>query len=126
MSNTNKYKACVNEQILNALDHNEDMIKKLMKVAQYESEMHFGVNPFSKEQAHTHYLSEKDFGYIYKVCTKISELLGDSEWIQRTISCIQERANITNSLKGLSHDDELFKVGRGILQGSLKEMGNKY
>jgi len=121
-------KKSTNKQInnLNELKKDEALFKRVLKVAQFESEMDMGVNPKSTDQANTGYLTEKDFEYIRKVCKLVEKRLKDSKWLAKTIETVEDRYRPQVSpTRGIRFDDELFKVGRGILESYLNELENK-
>lgn len=60
------------------LIQNEELLHKIVRVAQFESELDLGVNPSNKEQAHVNYLTEKDFEYIRRVSVLVEKRLLDS------------------------------------------------
>lgn len=98
--------------------------KKIIRVAQYESELELGVNPSNFDQARTGYLSEKDFEYIRRVLDLVEKRLKDTVWLTKTISDIEKKSmiNYDSPVRGIRYDDELFKAGRGILETYLKEL----
>ncbi len=111
---------------LNELKKDEALFKKVLKVAQFESELDMGVNPKSTDQANTGYLTEKDFEYIKKVCILVEKRLKDSDWLTKTIKILEDRYKPeVKAAAGIRFDDELFKVGRGILESYLNELENK-
>jgi len=98
------------------------VMKKIIRIAQRESELELGVNPLNFEQANTGYLSEKDFEYIRRVMALVGNRLSNAEWLTKTIDDIEGNKVVnTKPLLGVRFDDELFKTGRGILESYLKE-----
>ncbi|HBX51568.1 MAG: hypothetical protein A2275_07480 [Bacteroidetes bacterium RIFOXYA12_FULL_35_11] len=107
---------------LDEIKGNELYLKKIIRVAQYESELELGVNPSDFEQANTGYLTEHDFEYIHKICALVEEKLKDFIWLKNTINEIENKSGgRTTYSRGIRFDDELFKVGRGILESFLIE-----
>lgn len=98
----------------------EVLYKKIIRIAQYEAEMDMGVNPLDNEQAETAYLSERDFEYIKHITTLVETRLKDEVWLKNTLLEIENLTNIRPP-SGIRFDDELFKVGRGILESFLQE-----
>lgn len=107
---------------LSDLKTNEELLKKVIRIAEYESELDLGVNPSDFEQAKTRNLSEKDFEYIHKVTQIAEKRLKDEKWLIKTLKDIEKFEIVTHKTKrGIRFDDELFKVGRGILETFLME-----
>ena len=105
-----------------SLKNNEKLSKKLIQIAQHESELDLGVNPRDFEQANTSYLTKHDFEYIKKVCSLVETRLQDSNWITKTLVDIESKTIIRKtSVRGIRFDDELYKAGRGILESVLKD-----
>ncbi len=104
----------------------EVLCKKIIRIAQYESEIELGVNPSDFEQANTCYLTERDFEYINRVEALVEKKLKNLEWINATIDKIKGNAALFNyPLRGVKFDDELFRAGRGILENYLIEKYKK-
>ena len=111
-----------NRKRFEELRGNEILLRKVVRIAQYESEVDLGVNPLNFEQANVGNLSEQDFEYIRRVCTLAEKRLQDSNWLARTLDDIENKHVVKrNSKWGIRFDDELFKAGRGILETYLKE-----
>lgn len=107
------------------LKKDEILFKKVLRIAQFESELDMGVNPASFEQANVGYLSERDFEYIKKVCVLVEKRLRDSSWLSQTLDNIENKyATKQHTAGGIRFDDELFKVGRGILESYQRELDN--
>jgi hypothetical protein len=114
-----------NQKTVDDIKQNDALFKKIIRIAQYESELEMGVNPSDFEQASTNTLSEKDFEYIRKVCVLVEKRVNDSEWLTTIIQNIEKKLEYRkSSIRGIRFDDELFKVGRGILESFLKEKYN--
>jgi hypothetical protein len=114
---SDKYKKTLNE-----LKDNEELFKKVIRIAQRESEIDMGVNPSDNEQADTGKLTKKDFEYIRKVCALVELKLQNAEWLEQTLENIDKRSGSKHSkIAGIRFDDELFKAGRGVLQSYLDE-----
>jgi len=108
------------------LKENEVLFKKILKIAQFESELDMGVNPQNLEQANVKYLTENDFEYIRKVSALVEKRLRDSNWLEKTLHVIEDKFFAKKpTIGGLKFDDELFKVGRGILESYLIELEKK-
>lgn len=104
------------------IKNNEVLCRKLIRIAQFESEIDLGVNPSDFEQAHVGNLTEQDFEYIRKVCVLVEKRFQDSHWLAKTIETIEKKTEISPIIRrGVRFDDELFKAGRGILESFLKE-----
>ena len=100
--------------------------KTIIRIAQYESEIELGVNPSDFEQANTGNLTEEDFEYIRKIGVLVEKRLKDSDWLTKTINDIERKlVESYNPISGIRFNDELFKVGRGILENFLKEKYNE-
>lgn len=112
----------MNRDRIESLLNKEVLLRKVIRVAQAESEIDLGVNPSSFSQAKTGYLSEQDFEYIARVCALVEKRLKNPEWILETLDSIESKliAN-KNTNRGVRFDDELFKAGRGILESFLDE-----
>lgn len=111
-----------NQKSFEEYKDNELLSKKIIKIAHFESEIELGVNPSDLEQANTAYLSEQDFEYIRKICVLVEKKLTDSTWLTKTIYDIESNLVVRrSSIRGIRFDDELFKVGRGILESFLIE-----
>lgn len=122
MNNSNDRQSEINQMRFELLEGNEVLLRKVIRIAQYESELDLGVNPKSREQANTGYLSEKDFEYIKRVCVLVEKRLKDSHWLLKTIDSIHNKPVLKiQTLRGLRFDDELFKAGRGILESIIHE-----
>ena len=107
---------------LSDLKTNEELLKKVIRIAQHESEFDLGVNPSNFEQADTQKLTKADFEYIRKVCDLAEARLKDEKWLIKTINEIESFSiNTFKSRRGIRFDNELFKAGRGILENFLKE-----
>jgi hypothetical protein len=107
------------------LRKNDILLKKVIKIAQFESELDMGVNPLNFEQANVGYLTKQDFGYIKKVCVLVDKRLQDSNWLIKTLDNIENKYKAKhNTVGGIRFDDELFKVGRGTLETYLKTLDN--
>ena len=105
------------------LRDNKALFKKVLKIAQFESELDMGVNPKSLEQAHVRYLTEDDFDYIRKVSALVEKRLLDADWLEKTLDRIATKYLVRKPIVGgVKFDDELFKVGRGILESYLKDL----
>lgn len=101
---------------------NKLLSKKIIRIAQYESEVELGVNPSNFEQANTGNLTKKDFDYIRRVCVLVEKRLKDQDWLTKTLGDIERKAVVhDNPIGRIRFDDELFKAGRGILEKYLKE-----
>ncbi len=98
------------------------LYKKVLRIAQFESELDMGVNPKSSDQADVSRLTKADFKYISRVCLLVEKRLNDSSWIVNTIHEIENKFKPrSDSQKGIRYNDELFKAGRGILEDYLEE-----
>jgi len=108
---------------LEKLKKNEALFKKVLRIAQFESELDMGVNPKDFEQAKVSYLTTSDFEYIKKVCALVEKRLRDSDWLEKTLDTIEHKFSTKNNpIGGLKFDNELFKAGRGILESYLKDL----
>jgi hypothetical protein len=122
MAKINKKQSVKNKKSIEAYKGNELLSKKIIRIAQFESELELGVNPSDLEQANTGYLTEKDFEYIRRIGALVEKRLKDSSWLAKTIDDIERKLAINYiPHRGIRFDDELFKVGRGILESFLKE-----
>ncbi len=105
------------------LKNDETLFKKVVKIAQFESELDLGVNPKSFDQAKVGNLTENDFEYIKKVCVLVEKRLRDPDWIRKTLGDIENLYKVKSSfIRGIRFDDELFKAGRGILETYLRDL----
>lgn len=121
MNNINKQSE-INQMRFEALRHNESLLRKVIRIAQYESEIDLGVNPSSLNQARTSYLTEQDFEYIKRVCVLVEKRLKNSSWLLKTLDAIDSKLVVNKeSTRGVKFDDELFKTGRGILESFINE-----
>ena len=117
MDNINERQTARSQIKYESLMNNEDLLRKIIRVAQFESEIDLGVNPLSLSQAKTGNLSEQDFEYISRVCLLVEKRLKDPNWIESTLDLIKNKPTISNdTIRGVRFDDELFKAGRGILE----------
>lgn len=108
------------------LKNDEALFKKIIKIAQFESEMDLGVNPKDFDQAHVGYLTEDDFEYIDKVCMLVEKRLKDTNWLSKTLKNLEDLYDAkATTFRGIRFDDELFKAGHGILETHLKELKDK-
>ena len=111
-----------NKKNFEELKNNEELSKKVVRIAQFESELDLGVNPRKLEQANVGYLTEKDFEYIRRVCVLVEKRLHDPVWLTQTLEDIENKKEKKyRSTRGIKFDDELFKTGRGILENYLKD-----
>ena len=125
MNKINDEQSALNQKRFEALANNQVLLKRVIRIAQFESELDLGVNPSSFDQADTGYLTEKDFDYIRKVTVLVEKRLKDSDWLTKTIDEIDFKSAIKwEAISGIRFDDELFKAGRGILETFLKEKYN--
>lgn len=107
---------------LEELKNHNPLYKKVLKIAQFESEVDLGVNPKNVDQADISNLSEKDFDYINEVSTLVSQRLNNRVWLTRTLQSIEDLFKPKPaSYKGTQNNNELFKGGRGILEHHLKD-----
>ncbi len=107
---------------LKTLEINELLLRKVVSVAQFESEVDLGVNPKCLNQANTGYLTEQDFDYINRVCVLVDKRLKDSNWLTKTIDSIVNKSAINREIiTGIRFDNELFKGGRGVLESYINE-----
>jgi len=112
----------MNQVRIELLGNDEILLRKVIRIAQFESEIDLGVNPTSKNQAHTNYLSEQDFDYIKRVGGLVKKRLKDSNWLVKTLDSIENKVIPSNkTVRGVRFDDELFKAGRGILESFINE-----
>ena len=88
--------------------------------------LHFNiptVNPNNLEQANVKYLTEHDFEYIKKVSALVEKRLRNSDWLEKTLDIIGNKFYAKKTtVVGIKFDNELFKVGRGILESYLIEL----
>ena len=119
------HKALSNIKIkrIEALRKDDVLFKKVLRIAQFESELDMGVNPKDFEQAKVSYLTTSDFEYIKKVCVLVKKRLKNSDWLEKTLDTIEHKFSTkSNPIGGLKFDNELFKAGRGILESYLKDL----
>ncbi len=103
------------------LKNHEGLYKKLLNIAQFESELDLGVNPKNFDQADVSKLSERDAEYISKVCLLAAKRMNNATWITNTLKAIERKFEThAQTQNGIRFDDELFKVGRGILEHYLE------
>jgi len=122
MDDTYKNQSDENQHRLKDLDTNEALLRKVIRIAQFESEVDLGVNPTSVEQANTGNLTENDFEYIRRVLVLVEKRLKDPNWIKKTLDEIENRSSYRrDSVRGVRFDDELFKAGRGILESFIND-----
>lgn len=122
MDNINERLSETNQMRFESLGHNEILVRKVIRIAQFESEVDLGVNPACSEQANTGYLTEQDFEYIKRVCVLVEKRLKDSNWLLKTLDSIDNKSSVVKEVRrGVRFDDELFKAGRGILQSFINE-----
>ena len=113
----------INIKTIEELKENELLFKKVLKIAQFESELDMGVNPNNLEQANVKYLTEHDFEYIKKVSALVEKRLRNSDWLEKTLDIIENKFYAKKTtVVGIKFDNELFKVGRGILESYLIEL----
>lgn len=113
-------------QSINEFRNNKALYKKVLRIAQFQSEVDLGVNPKNSDQADVSSLSEVDFGYINKVCKLVETRLNDTKWLIKTIHEIKNKFKPTpESKRGVRYNDELYKPGRGILENYLKKLEGK-
>lgn len=126
MDINNEQRSDRNQTRFAELQHNEVLFRKVVRVAQYESELDLGVNPLDFEQANVGNLTEKDFEYIRRVCVLVEKRFQDLDWLAKTIDAIETKhIEPRRTTWGIRFDDELFKAGRGVLESCLKEKYNK-
>lgn len=126
MAKINKKQSVRKQKSFETYEGNKLLSKTIIRIAQYESEIELGVNPSDFEQANTGNLTEKDFEYIRRICVLVEKRLKDSDWLTKTIDDIEKKLMESyNPIRGIRFDDELFKVGRGILESFLKEKYNE-
>lgn len=119
-----KEQSKINRERIEELRENEVLFKKVLNIAQFESELDMGVNPRNLEQANVRFLTKNDFEYIKKVSALVEKRLRDSNWLEKTLHIIENKYVARKStIGGIRFDDELFKVGRGILETYLKDLG---
>ncbi|MFW5851044.1 MAG: hypothetical protein ACOCWB_02355 [Bacteroidota bacterium] len=118
----NKEHYYINKTRIAEIKNNETLFRKVIRIAQYESELDLGVNPLNFEQANVGNLTEKDFGYIRKVCDLVEKRFQNPHWLTKTLDAIEKKYEEKRYIRrGIRFDDELFKTGRGILESFLKE-----
>ena len=99
------------------------LYKKVLRIAQFESEVDMGVNPKNQDQADVSALTESDFGYIGKVCILVEKRLNNTTWMVNTIYEIENKFKAKpDHTRGIRFNDELFKANRGILESHLQNM----
>lgn len=122
MDNIYEGQSEMNRMRFESLGRNEILLRKVIRIAQFESELDLGVNPTSSEQANTGLLTEQDFEYIQRVCVLVEKRLKDSNWLLNTLDSIDNKSAINReAVRGVRFDDELFKAGRGILESFINE-----
>lgn len=115
----------INKKRLVELENNEILLRKVIRIAQFESEVDLGVNPTNYSQAKTGNLTEQDFEYIKRVCILVEKRLKDSKWLSNTLDEIENKSSTNRErTRGVRFDDELFKAGRGILESFIKDNYN--
>ncbi len=108
---------------LEELKKHENLYKKVLKMAQFESEVDMGVNPKNVDQANISNLTEEDFGYINEVNDLVTRRLNNTDWLANKLQSIEDLfKSKPASYKGTKNNNELFKGGRGILEDHLKEI----
>jgi len=118
--------SALNQLRLEALQNDEALLRKVIRIAQFESEVDLGVNPTNQSQANTGNLSEQDFEYIKRVCVLVEKRLKDSIWLTNTLDEIENKSTYSRQrTRGVRFDDELFKAGRGILESVINEKYNE-
>jgi hypothetical protein len=127
MPTFNQAQSETNQTRFEALRNDELKLRKVIRIAQFESEVDLGVNPTSLNQANTGYLSEQDFEYIRRVCVLVEKRLKNPDWIIKTLDTIENRSALNrDSIRGVRFDDELFKAGRGILESFIDQSGQPH
>lgn len=107
------------------LKSHKTLYKRVLRIAQFESEVDMGVNPKNFDQADVSALTASDFGYIAKVCALVEKRLNNPNWIVDTIHEIENKFKTKpERTRGIKFNDELFKANRGILESHLQEMDN--
>ena len=102
------------------------LYKKVLHIAQFESEIDMGVNPRNNDQADVSQLTETDSEYIGKVCRLVEKRLNDPQWLINVIHEIDNKFKAKKgTARGIRFNDELYKGGRGILEEHLKELENQ-
>jgi len=125
MNISNEEQSALNKLRLEALQNDEALLRKVIRIAQFESEVDLGVNPTNQSQANTGNLSEQDFEYIKRVCVLVEKRLKDTKWLSSTLDEIENKsAPNRQRTRGVRFDDELFKAGRGILESFIKDNYN--
>ena len=118
--------SALNQLRLEALQNDEALLRKVIRIAQFESEVDLGVNPTNQSQANTGNLTEQDFEYIKRVCILVEKRLKDSVWLTNTLDEIENKSIYSRQrTRGVRFDDELFKAGRGILESVINEKYNE-
>lgn len=118
-----EYPAYSTIRTVEELKNYEALYNKVLKIAQFQSELDLGVNPKNFDQADVSNLSEKDADYIDKVSALVESRLNDTTWISSTLKAIEEQFRVHKEIhRGIRFDDELFKVGRGILENHLEKL----
>ena len=122
MGNMNERESEMNQKRIESLGRNEVLLRKVIRAAQFESEIDLGVNPTSSDQANTGDLTEQDFEYIKRVSILVKKRLKDSNWLITTLDSIENKSALSREgIRGVRFDDELFKAGRGILESFINE-----
>ncbi|PLX15131.1 MAG: hypothetical protein C0599_17310 [Salinivirgaceae bacterium] len=99
------------------------LYKKVLRIAQFESEVDMGVNPKNSDQADVSALTEADFGYIGKVCFLVEKRLNNPKWVIKTVDEVENKFKSKSNLsRGIRYNDELFKANRGILEDHLHSL----
>jgi len=126
MNTFSEEQAALNKLRLEALQNDEALLRKVIRIAQFESEVDLGVNPTNQSQANTGNLTEQDFEYIKRVCILVEKRLKDSVWLTNTLDEIENKSIYSRQrTRGVRFDDELFKAGRGILESVINEKYNE-
>jgi hypothetical protein len=108
---------------LRQLKSDKALYRKVLRIAQFESEVDMGVNPKNSDQADVSALTESDFGYINKVCLLVERRMNNPKWILKTTKEIENKfGSQKNISRGIRFNDELYKGGRGILEDHLREI----
>lgn len=125
MGNINDRESEMNQKRIESLGRNEVLLRKVIRIAQFESELDLGVNPTSSDQANTGDLTEQDFEYIQRVSLLVEKRLKDPNWLLTTLDSIENKSAMGRAaIRGVRFDDELFKAGRGILESFINESHN--
>lgn len=126
MNTFSEEQAALNKLRLEALQNDEALLRKVIRIAQFESEVDLGVNPTNQSQANTGNLTEQDFEYIKRVCILVEKRLKDSIWLTNALDEIENKSIYSRQrTRGVRFDDELFKAGRGILESVINEKYNE-